>query len=482
MPVLAALALTAACVDPGGELDEAEVSADDDGKADLAAELKVRVGETSVWVSRALERRDVGGAPSFVLRGRTSRNLVDGMAFIADDLYGDFAIRSPRTFEVAWQVSIARGLVDGVNQFVRLGFVRSSGRPDALATRVIVRPRLESVSGSSRIYLTAELTPVWVDGAVAYRIKGHATAAITGLQATIGGVALSGIRTTDPTHLEVDLLPAHVLAAAGTAGTAGQLVVTAQVGGAASTKQARLGLSVKKLGATTADAYETWPRPTCTDATRACLATIPTGSADLGRCGEYLEVQACVAQGPMVDEAAFTAALAEGRARVNTAAFRADAAALAGADRVEQLVGGAESTIEAQLERLFGRRYPTAAARTAALSAAIEAGIDAIYARPMDVLEPHAPRPGDLAAARQVAADALLAELGRFDFEHSAYARPLVELTRAFRARHVESIRTFRTTAVLESNTFAGNWLDPYVEVTIDPATGAATRVFIEID
>lgn len=482
-PVAVALVLSlAACTDAAIDVDEVEVPADDgEGKADLSSELRVRAGDTTVWVTRALGRRVVDGRPAYVLRGRTSRNLTGGFGFVIDDPYGDFAQPSARTFELSWPVSTARTLVDGVNQFVRLE--TANGRPASVTARVVVRPRLESISGSSKLYLTAELTPVSVGGTVAYRIAVKSTGTMTAIVAQAGGVALSGVRTLDATHAAVDLLPDHLFATAGVSGAAGVVTITATVGGATVTKTARLGLSVKKLGITTGDAYELWPRPVCEDETRACLASLPDGTTDLAACGEWLEVQACArAGGAVVDEAAFQAALAAGIARVGSAAFRSDASGLVGADRVEQLVGGAEQTIESHLQALFGRRYADVATRTAALTAATDAAIDAIYARPLDVIEPHAPAPDDLAAARQVAADALLAELATFDFVHSEYARPLEELTRTFRARHVADLRSFREAAELDGDVFIGRWLDPYVEVAIDPATGAATRVLIEID
>ena len=481
LTTLSLFATAVGCADD--DVDEVEVSAGDDGKADAASELTVRAGDTTVWVSRLLARRDVAGAATFVLRGRTSRNLTDGMGFIFDDPYGDFTVRSARTFELTWPVSTARGLMDGIDQFVRLGFVASRGRPDSVTARVVVRPRLESITGSSKIYLTAELTPVSSGGRVAYRLHASTTAALTSIEAAVGGVALSDVRIIDAHHAEIDLLADHVMASAGASGAAGDVIVTARFGGAPVRRQARLGLSLKKLGVTTGDAYEVWPARTCEAATAACLAALAAGTTDLGACGEYLAVQACPAQaGATVDDDAVQNALAVGIARVGTAAFRTDAAGLVGTDRVEQLVGGAEQTIEHRLEGLFGGRYPDVAARTVALTAAVDAAIDAVYARPFDIVEPHGPVAGNLAAMRQVAADALLAKLATFDFIHSEYARPLEELTRQFRARHVADVRALREAGQLEGRVFVGNWLDPHVEVTMNSATGAAVDVLIEID
>lgn len=141
-------ATAAACVDAAEAPLTDEVTApDDDGKADAPTELRVRVGDTSVWITRALTRT----GSNYVLRGRASRTITDGLGWIWDDPYGEYASRGPRSFELTWSVSSARGLMDGVDQFVRLSFAPSAGRPDELTARVVVRPRLASSSGSGNI-------------------------------------------------------------------------------------------------------------------------------------------------------------------------------------------------------------------------------------------------------------------------------------------------------------------------------------------
>src|SRR5690348_15711913 len=102
--LFAAVVALAGCVEEG-EGDVAEVEApDDDGKADAVTDLEVRVGETTLWGDRALLRKVVDGRESWVLHGRTSRNLVegDGRGYIFDDVFGDFFQRSARTFDVLY--------------------------------------------------------------------------------------------------------------------------------------------------------------------------------------------------------------------------------------------------------------------------------------------------------------------------------------------------------------------------------------------
>ncbi len=490
--LLTSLLASACATTDEPDTDEIEVGEDDTGKADADSELRVRTGDTTIWMTKDLLRRETAGGPELVLRGRASRNVTEGMGFIFDDPYGDFFQRSARSFEVVWPISTARGLVDGVDQFVRTAFTPSAGRPDSLTSRIVVRPRFSSFSGASSVYLTAELTPVVLGGAVVYRAKGRTSAAMTGLTATVDGVALTDLRRTDSTHFEIDLAPDHAFAIAGSSAANAKLVIVAKLAsGSSVTKNARLGVSIKKLGVTAGDAYDQWPRLGCTTQTRSCLNALPMGTLDLGSCGEAIAVLQCQGSvGATVDEHAFVAAIADGGARTSTPAFLADAAGLVGSARVESFAYNALESIQARLEPMFGRWYATIAARDAALTAAVDGAILDAYARPLDLVEPITPVAGNAAVTRNIAADALLAALATYDFVNSEFARSYDELIAQFRAMHVASIREFRETNPIEPypghpawDVITGRWLNgPYIEVTITKATGAAANVLIEID
>ncbi|MBP6633147.1 MAG: hypothetical protein KA297_27250 [Kofleriaceae bacterium] len=490
--LVAAASLSAACVGDDPVTDEVEVEADDDGKADAASELRVRTGDTTLWLDRTLGwRGDPAGGAALVLRGRTSRNLTGGLAFIMDDIYGDYLGRSARTFEVSWPVDTARGLVDGVNQFVRLSFAPSQGRPDDLTARVTVRPRLAGFAGSAAIYLTAEVTPVVATGAVVYRVRGRAPAATTGVRATLGGQDQT-TRLLPDGRFEVDLEPRAALAALAAAPEAATplLLVASRPGLAPLQKQATLTAALKRLGLTAADAYDTWPAPTCSSTTQACLRGLPADALDTGSCGEALVVSACAGQiGVRVDEPALSAALASARAQTATATFRAELRALIGPERAEALQYGAEQQAEANLEPMIGRWFLSPAARDLALTGAGQRGLDAAILRPLDYVEPTTPVAGDPAAARAVAADAVLAALAGFDFTPTEYRRSYAELALAFRARHIADIAALRQTGALGPHPgdaalelVQGRWLDVYVEVAIERATGAARPAFLEVD
>src|SRR4051794_20781560 len=105
--------LLGACADSDPDLIDDEVEVSEDAKSDAASELRVRTGDTTVWADSLPARRETTDGPLYVMRGRASRNITDGMGFVLDDPYGDFAKRSARAFEVTWPVSVARTLVDG---------------------------------------------------------------------------------------------------------------------------------------------------------------------------------------------------------------------------------------------------------------------------------------------------------------------------------------------------------------------------------
>ncbi|HEY5949048.1 MAG TPA: hypothetical protein VIV40_26330, partial [Kofleriaceae bacterium] len=305
--LVASLVVVAACADAGGShVDEAEVSPELDGKADTATELGVRAGDTTLWVSKLVARREGANGSEFVLRGRTSRTLTDGHGFIFDDVYGDFAQQSARVFELTWPVSTARSLVDGVDQFIAMTFTHSSSRPDSLTARVVVRPRLLSFTGSAKIYLTAELTPVVYGGTVVYRVFGRTYGANTGVRAVIDGVELSDVHRIDAEVFQIDLQPAQAFALTG--GGSLQVIADFTTGGV--DKHATLGLALKKLGMTAGDSEVAWPPVSCTTTVKNCLLALPSGALDLGSCGEAVKVNACAGQvGVFVDDVAFTAEL-----------------------------------------------------------------------------------------------------------------------------------------------------------------------------
>ena len=448
--LLACVALIGCAVD---EVDQTEDIVVEDDKSDAATELRVRVGDTTLWMDKALVRR----GDDLVLSGRASRNITDGRAFIFDDIYGDFAQRSARTFEVTWPISTARGVVDGVNLFTGLSFGSRH-----LTARVVVRPRLVSITGS--LAMTSEITPVIVAGRIVYRVKGKASVPVT------SNLGIS--RTVDATHFEIDLGFEDIASAQ-------QLVVTA----GAQTAKASFGMAVKYFGATTGDVETVFPSPACTTERLACLSALPAGALDTGTCGPALLVQACRGQiGVVVDQAAITTALAAVDARL-AGTFATDATALVGTARANTLRSALRAQIAPNLESSLGLWLLSDAAKTKLLDT--EPAFDRAYANPLALVPASPLAPGNLAGTRQVVADALLAYLQTTDYEHSEFGRSYLELTREFRAQHLASLRAFRETVTPETIGgtvyYIDRWLGAHTEISVG-ANGDATNVLVELD
>jgi hypothetical protein len=474
VPVLfALLAAISACADDdlGPDSDDIEAP-EDDGKADAATELSVRAADTTFTVNRALERR----GDQWVLRGKTSRNILEVRGFVEDDVYGQPEQKSPRVFEMSWSIGEARTLVDGVNLFTGLTFVHSSTRPDHLTGRAVVRPRLGATSGSSTLALTLELTPVVEAGMTVYRVKGRSTKAIASLRPTIGES-----RLVDPTHFEIDLDFDQLMSAS-------ELAVTATFASGTSTIKAPIGLAVKKLGLTKADPYEQYPRPTCTAARESCLRALLDGALGTAGCGEAIEVRACQGiVGVVVDQGAVDAAKTASDAKLVTLGM--DAIGLVGAARANDLQTATREVIAGRLANLAGAWLLTPSARTSVLARATDVPLDDAYAFPLAFVDGLEPAPGDQAQSRQVAADAILAYLRVQDYEHSEFGRSYLELTQEYRAVHVESLKNFREQSELITfasmpniEYYVGDWLGAHTEVMIDKTTGEATSVLVELD
>lgn len=485
---VAALVLTFGCIEPSPvEVDEVDASGIvDPGKGDGASEIKVRVGGTSLWVRTEVAVRQAE-TPQLVLRGRASRNIVDGRAFVFDDIYGDFARIAPRTFEVTWPVSTARGLLDGVDQFVGIGFVPSPTRPEHLTAHSVVRPRLRGFSGSSSVFLVAELQPVHVAGQVAYRITGAANDHVFTVDAHAGDLDLLDVHQTDDTHFTIDI-PANT--ALDLLASATPISVRVSLVEGLVEKSAVLGAGLHALGFTEGDAYEVWPR-TCEDDTLACLQALPAGSLDLSDCGDASAVSACASEiGVFVSAAEVADRLAAVQARMDDpAGFAADASALVGSDRADTLVAETREALADAVQQGQGRWFLDAQALDAGLDAAVERALDPVYAHPTAGFAPRPPVPGDVPATRQLVADALLAYLAEQDYLHSDFERSYLQLTRAFRPQHVASLRNFRESVEREDysgmphlDVYVADWLGAYTEVSVEKATGEVVNVYVELD
>ncbi len=473
---LLVLPLASACADqPEPQTDEVD-DVGSEGKADGADVLRVRVSDTTVWVDHFLARRGT----SFVITGRASRNLEGVSAFINDDVYGQAAQPSPRTFEIAYGTSEIRPMLDGTDLFASLSFTHSNGRPDSLTAHTVVRPRVHATTGSTLAW-TPEILPVVVAGRTVYRLKGRAASTHDTLTEI---VPTAGTLTVDANARDftLDLTETEVLA--------GTVMVSAKHAAGAIASRVTIALAVKTLGLTSEDVYAKWPNPTCTPAMTACLTALPDGALDLGSCGEARKVSACRGTvGAAIDSATIASTLAAVDTRLADPAFASDAVGLVGADHAAVFTAALRAKVAAAVDADGGLWLASLTARTAILGLAVDGTIDGAYARPLGLVAPHVATVGDLASTREAVADAVLAYLATQDYLNSEFGRTLDQLTKEFRVQHVQSIREFRETNTSTSfptaptiDIYLGQWLGAHTEVSVDRTTGAITNVLVELD
>lgn len=287
---LLSLALLATCVDAGDEPTDAgpdtdEVIADD--KADSPGELRARIDGLTVWLRPVARVGQTDGQIYLDIEGRTSKNLAEVHAWVPDDAFGSARVVSARKFVV----TLGSGhevntMLSGMPLFI--GITPTSGAPADAA--VWLAPRLGSATGSSRIYLNSTVTPSWVGGEVSYR--GGATLAAGYDQLTVTSTAAAPtVAATDAARkYRIDWTFTELAA---TLRAPGQAVrAEAHKGATTVAKDAAFEVRVARLGLTSRDPRQVWPRQ-CEDEVFACLVELGPDAVDAGACGSYRQVQAC---------------------------------------------------------------------------------------------------------------------------------------------------------------------------------------------
>ena len=248
-----------------------------DGKAD--ADLRVRVDGLTVWIDPAITR--AAGDRPWRLRGRTSRNLEDVHGFVPDDAFGTAQIRSPRTFELAFDDHELSSLAAGLPLFVAI--TPTTGAPVSAA--VWLAPRTTAFSGTARLRIDTTVTPRWVGGEVTYR--GGARADSGWSLSADGASAPQVFPAPEANRYRLDWrYPAFAR------GATEPFRIHAQRGDEVGTKEASARFITRRIGLTRLDPADVWAAR-CEAPVAACLAGLPAGTIDAGACGTYRQVQLC---------------------------------------------------------------------------------------------------------------------------------------------------------------------------------------------
>jgi hypothetical protein len=299
LPLLVVLASLAGCADVEHEEDaDIAESAATAGPATVLVDTKlgedtsVRAGGMTLWVNALAAARDVNGEPWARLRFRTSRSLESAASWVPEDGFGDARLVSPRVVEVDLRGGHeVNTILSGMPLFVHL-LTTTGVQYDV---RLDLGARLGRFEGSSKVYVTAALEPVYFeDGITNLRYRGR----VKGTNATAMGVYIgqapapalvpAGIGTGafrfdfDYDRLKGAFVPERAA------------TFTATIAGNKYVKQAGVDLVVSRVGLTTEGADHAWRTPVCAASVEACVASKPAGTKDFAACGNYRDVARCI--------------------------------------------------------------------------------------------------------------------------------------------------------------------------------------------
>lgn len=425
-----------------------------------------------------------GGADAFVISGQVSRDLFEGYSFVFDDLYGELKKTGRRSFIVVWIPNEMKGLIAGINQYISLVFEPMENPQNRLTARVVFKTKLKNFVGDGA-YLYPDVTPVIHAGRTVYRIRGVTEKQNYSVSARIGGVYIHNVYRVDDRQFFIDLTADQVVQYAA---SDAELSVETSLIDKIAFKTAHLGILLDGLDMINGDAYEVWPpTPACSNKVLRCLRNLSAQTLDLGSCGNVMEMRSCASQiGVYAREKEINEALVS--AEPAMAELQVDAQSLVGRERADDFIAAVRAALRDQLYALYSSYHISTEAARKALAIQAAWAIDQAYAEPLKYAARLKPIPGDLQRERQMAADGLLDYLSSIDLPHTEFGRPLIQLVREFRRRHVEAIRYFREEAEPADwspnpgwDNFVGEWLN-LVEIRVDRRTGEVAQILFEID
>jgi hypothetical protein len=267
---LVALALCG-CGDP-------EAASGPDVLDSVNSDLSAKTGTFRVTASPWANLTHAAQRMELTFAGTSSQNLTSATSFAPDDPFGDVEF-DKRAFSLQMAGGDdANTLLSGLPALLKL--VTSSG---TFYVRVVAAPAVTKSSGSTVLVAEKDIEPVYaVDPVETVRYRVTVSTSSSASSVSLAGVAA----VREGTKWHADLTYAQLDAALG----AGAVVTMVSSSGS-HTKTLTVGVKVASFDVSTQLPYQVWPQVGCSSAEQACVNAKP---ADLGACGPYREVLACV--------------------------------------------------------------------------------------------------------------------------------------------------------------------------------------------
>ncbi|MEM9696215.1 MAG: hypothetical protein AAGA56_26960 [Myxococcota bacterium] len=285
-----------------GEEAVPAVAEDITQRENISAELE----DLKLYVRRRVNWEVRNGSSVLVIRGSANRNLRSLDTWVPDDAFGRVEQLTPRSFEIVLRAHEANTLLSGMSLF--LDVVTETGDPAGYAGRLDLGPEFYAYRGDDELWLRQDIRPIYVrDETNPLRYQGKlftrrdasdafgftdddSDPTMTRLDArtwtfdwTYDGLALASDIPTDPVYFHADFTD-----------------------GTEADKRAGILILAQNLELTLQDPRDEWPSGECDDSVKTCLEALPGSQFDLGSCGGYREVSACIREvntcnGPLLE-------------------------------------------------------------------------------------------------------------------------------------------------------------------------------------
>lgn len=416
-----------------------------------------------------------------ILRGTGSAPIRSAFAYVPDDEVGTTTV-SRGAFNTAFLSNELSGFLSGSPLRVRLS-AGAAGRERTRTAKADLRASLVRRSGTTTLRPRAWFQAFRVGDATVVRLRGTAKARVTRVDAKIGTTRLSGVGSGKEWLLDVPVALFSETVAANR--TISLTVVAGSTLKAGFTARA----TVARLTLTDGDPDALWPAPTCTDTLRRCLAA---AGSDTSACGDAWTVQHCAGR-PIDGIGPLTAADATGWMNAAleelAAEFAPHYARILGETRGDALFDAVTLSARTAAGELVGRSFATPEQLLAAAADLARPLLVKALARPLSFIPASAPIPGDVARARVIATEAVLAYLAGIELTRTEYGRPLEVLATTYTASWVQGLEDLRngtgeagTDERPTEITVLGRVLSSHVEVGVSRSTGRSLGVHFEID
>ena len=275
----------------GCAVDSVPVSDEDADEDEAAAgtELSAKATGITFWVDPVAKPTVKYGAQGFLIEGRASKNLESVFSFSSDDEFGETLLVSKRKFEFFVDIGTIDRLMRGYRLFIEVD--AATGTQRKYFVSIMVAPRFERFSGSTKIFAQKTVSPFSYGDEVRYRQAVSLASGYDGLFASTASgaqpLSISGVgakRSVD-WSLETLLEVAH--------DPDSSFELSASKGTTTVEKSVGADLVILDLAVSTQNPFDTWPEPQCAPEVLSCVQGLPAGQLDRSACGAAIDVLAC---------------------------------------------------------------------------------------------------------------------------------------------------------------------------------------------